>query len=335
MGAVSKEQTTKNLGTNIAYFAINIAIGIFLTPYYIETLGIAAYAIIPLATSLIGYIGILTNSLNSAVSRHLVIDLQRSDAKRANQTFNSALFGITKIIVLLAPFVIIISFFAPTPFGVSTEFAMDATWLFIGIGLAFLIRAWSSSFTVTLYASNRLDLINFINLINIIVQVASIIIIFTFSAPSLAGIGVSYLLSAVIATLVSIYFYRLKHENLSIKYGDYDASRFREIAQMGGWMVINEVGSLLLINVDLIIVNYLFGNIVGGGYAISYQWVGLLRGMAGTFISILGPIIIIAYANKQRDRIIEYSKSAVKLTGIGIALPIGLLCGFAPPSWSS
>lgn len=309
---------------------MNIAIGIFLTPFFIETLGIAAYGIIPLATSLIGYIGLLTNSLNSAVSRHLTIDMQRSDDEQANRTFNSALFGITKLILAMVPIVLVVSFFAPSLFGVPSAHVMDATWLFVGIGLAFLIRSWSSSFSVTLYASNRLDLINIINLTNVVVQIVSIVALFAVSAPSLASIGVSYLLGAVIATAATVVMYGRMNERLSIKYGCYEGRKFREMAQMGSWIIVNDIGALLLLNIDLLVVNYLYGNAVGGEYAIAFQWVGLLRGLAGTFISILGPIILIAYADRQRERIIALSKSAVKLTGIGIALPVGLLCGFAP-----
>lgn len=330
MGVVSREGTTKNLGANIIYFIINIIIGIFLVPFFISTLGIAAYGLIPLATSLIGYVGILTNSLNSAVSRHLTIDMQRSERNQANRTFNSAFFGVSKIVLILIPIVLVIAFFAPGLFGVPSTSTVDATGLFIGIGLAFLIRSWSSNFSVTLYASNRLDLVNFVNIINILVQVLLIFILFSISTPSLASIGVSYLIGATVATIATILLYRKMNKKLTIDYDCYDGQKFREMAQMSGWIIINDIGALLLLNIDLIVVNYIYGNAVGGEYAIAYQWVGLLRGLAFTFVAILGPIILISYANGQKDKIIAFSKSAVKLVGLGIALPIGIICGLAP-----
>ncbi len=217
------------------------------------------------------------------------------------------------------------SLFTPGLFGVPSSNAIDAAGLFIGIGLAFLIRSWSSNFTVTLYASNRLDLINFINLINILVQIFLIITLFTISTPSLTSIGVAYLLGAVLATMVAYLMYRRMNEKLTINIQYYDGRKFREMAQMGGWIIINDIGALLLLNIDLIVVNYLYGNTVGGEYAIAYQWVGLIRGLALTLHLILGPIVLIAYANGQRDRLVSIFKSAVKLTGIGVALPIGLI----------
>lgn len=44
-------QLPRNLAANIAYFLVNIVIGVLLVPYFINTLGVAAYGIIPLATS--------------------------------------------------------------------------------------------------------------------------------------------------------------------------------------------------------------------------------------------------------------------------------------------
>ena len=64
-------QLPRNLAANIAYFLVNIVIGILLVPYFIDTLGVAAYGLIPLATSITGYVAIVVQSLNTAVTRFL------------------------------------------------------------------------------------------------------------------------------------------------------------------------------------------------------------------------------------------------------------------------
>jgi membrane protein EpsK len=69
-------QFPRNLAANIAYFLVNIVIGVLLVPYFIDTLGVAAYGLIPLATSITGYVAIVVQSLNTAVFRFLTVDLQ-------------------------------------------------------------------------------------------------------------------------------------------------------------------------------------------------------------------------------------------------------------------
>lgn len=68
-----KKQIPKNISMNIIFFLINILIGIYLVPYYIEKLGVASYALIPLATSIISYVGLVTDSLSTSVSSVMTI----------------------------------------------------------------------------------------------------------------------------------------------------------------------------------------------------------------------------------------------------------------------
>ena len=111
-------QLPRNLAANIAYFLVNIVIGVLLVPYFINTLGVAAYGIIPLATSITGYVAIVVQSLNTAVSRFLTVDLQRGDYAAANKTFNTALFGLTVVILLMVPVILVVAYFAPLFFHV-------------------------------------------------------------------------------------------------------------------------------------------------------------------------------------------------------------------------
>ena len=156
-------QLPRNLAANIAYFLVNIIIGIALVPFFISTLGVAAYGIIPLATSITGYVAIVVQSLNTSTSRFLTVDLQRGDYAHANKTFNTALFGLTSVILLMVPIILVVAFYAPSLFNVPAGQEGGAILLFLGVSMAFLIRSWSGNFTVQLFAFNRLDLQNIVN----------------------------------------------------------------------------------------------------------------------------------------------------------------------------
>ena len=62
-------QLPRNLLANIAYFLVSVGIGVLLVPYFISTLGVAAYGLIPLAASITGYVAIFVQSLNTVVTR--------------------------------------------------------------------------------------------------------------------------------------------------------------------------------------------------------------------------------------------------------------------------
>lgn len=323
-------QFPRNLTANIAYFLVNIVIGILLVPYFINTLGVAAYGIIPLATSITGYVAVIVQSLNSSVSRFLTVDLQRGDYEAANKTFNTALLGLTAVILLMVPVILVVAYFAPAIFNVPTGQETGAILLFLGVSAAFLIRSWSGNFTVQLFAYNRLDLQNIVNLTNLIVQTGLIVLLFAFYGPNLAFIGGAHLIGALVASSISIILARRVCPHLQVSIHSFDRKKVRDLCGMGGWVLIDKIGILLLLQIDLIVVNILFGATSAGEYAIALQWVILLRAVAGVLSGILTPTILSYYARKQTETLIRITKSAVKLMGLAMALPIGLVCGLAP-----
>lgn len=323
-------QFPKNLVANIAYFVVNVLIGILLVPYFVSTLGVAAYGLIPLATSITGYVAIVVQSLNTAVTRFLSVDLQREDFVAANRTFNTAFFGLTAIVLIMVPIVVLVAYFIPAMFSVPAGQETGSMFLFLGVCGAFLLRAWSGNFTVQLFAYNRLDLQNLVNITNLLTQTALIVLLFNLFGPNLALVGGSYMVGALIASGIAILLARLICPYLHVSIQSFDRRKVRDLGEMGWWLVIDQIGALFLFQVDLIVVNLLFGALKAGEYAIALQWRILLQAIIMMLTAILIPTILAYYAQKKTDTLVTITKSAVKLLGLAIALPAGLICGFAP-----
>jgi len=324
------DQLPRNLLANIFYFLANIAIGVFLVPYFVSNLGVAAYGLIPLATSITGYAAIVIQSLNTSVSRFLTIDLQRENYAAANLTFNTAFFGLTAVILLMVPVVLAVAWFVPSIFNVPAGQERGMVLLLLGVCAAFLLRSWSGNFTVQLFAYNRLDLQNLVNLANLLVQTGLIVLLFTLFGPNLALVGVAYLAGAIVASGISIILARRVCPHLRVSIYGFDRTRVKDLCEMGGWVVIDQTGTLFLFQIDLILVNLLFGTRSSGEYAIALQWGILLSTIASALAGVLAPTILAYYALKRTESLIKITQSAVKFIGLALALPAGLICGFAP-----
>jgi membrane protein EpsK len=323
-------QLPKNVLANISYFAVNIVIGLVLVPYFISTLGVAAYGLIPLATSITGYVGIVVQSLNSSVSRFLTIDLQREDYAAANKTFNTAVLGISFIVALMMPVIIVAAFFVPKIFNVPAGQEGDVIFLFLGVFAAFLISSWSGNFTVQLFAYNRLDLQNLVNATNIIVSATLIFISFHYYTPNLVIVGLAYVIGATAASVLSIMLAKRVCPGLKLSFRSFDYDKLKAVGNMGAWSIVNQMGTLLFLQIDLIVVNILFGAASAGQYAIVLMWATLLRTIANTISGVLTPVVFTYYAKGKVSELIKITSSAVRLMGFFLALPIGLICGLAP-----
>lgn len=324
------KQLPKNLIYNIIYFAINLLIGISIVPYYVNKLGVAGYAMIPLATSLTGYVNLVVLSLNTSVSRYLTIELQKEDFKSANIIFNTALFGTSIFTLLLIPVIIVLSLYIPNFFDVPTNLKHETILMFSGVMCSVLVRTLGGNYGVSLFAYNRLDLQNIINVVNIAVQIILIIILFNVFSPNLSYIGFSYMIAALLSLIITIIFSKKINPHLKVNAKGFKPSYFRNLTKTGGWILIDQLGTLLLFQIDIIVVNKIFGPAMGGEYSIMSVWSTLITAIAGVLASVLTPVIFTYYAKKMYGEILLISRSAVKFMGLALALPIGLICGFAP-----
>lgn len=324
------KQLPKNLIANILYFILNILIGLFLIPFFIDTLGVASYGIIPLATTMTSYVNLVTQSLNASVSRYLTIDLQKQDYEKANIIFNTSLFGTFGIILLMIPLILIVSYYSPIFFNIPINQKKDAFILFLGVMGSLLVRTLGNNYGVSLFAFNRLDLQNITYSLNIIVQVVSIVVLFSLYPPKLSYIGYSYFLAAIVTFFVTVAFSKKVNPYFKANIHNFRMSQVKDLGITGGWITIDQIGTLLLFQIDLIVVNKLFGTATGGEYSIVLMWNTLIRSVAGMLAGVLTPVILTYYAKKKFEELVSISKSAVKIMGLAMALPIGLICGFSP-----
>jgi membrane protein EpsK len=171
---------------------------------------------------------------------------------------------------------------------------------------------------------------NIINIVNLLFQVGLTVLLFWLEGPSLVFVGAGYLGGAIVASTVAIILAKRVCPHLHLSSGSFDRSLVKELGEMGGWLFINQIGTLLFLQIDLIVVNILFGATSAGEYAIVLTWGNQLRSIAGVLGGVLTPMILTFYAREHTESMIRVTKSAVKLMGLSMALPIGLVCGFAP-----
>ena len=319
-----------NLLSNMAYFVLNLIIGLALAPFFLDTLGPAAYGLIPLATSVTSYITLLIDSVNASVSRFLTIDLQKGDIAAANKTFNTALFGTLGIIVLLIPVALTAALLAPQFFNIGEQSYTSVFLLFALVFASVLIRAWSSNFMVTLFANNRLDYRNYVNITNLLMQIALIVLLFSLFGPSLVYVGISYFIAAVAAFILAYILSKKICPYLKIQPKNFVLSRFKEIGNVALWMGFNALGSLFYGHIGLMVVNKFFGEISGTQYSLCLMWGTLLISTAGLITNTFTPMIYSHYAKNNREGMLRFTKFTIKVTGLVMALPIGLVYIFAP-----
>lgn len=323
------KQFAINVFANGAVMSLNILIGLWFTPYLIEHLGVATYGIVILAISLTSYMSIFNSSIDNAVGRFLTLDITSHKYDVANRTFNTALWSGLVIDIVLIPLVALLSFFTPQLFDIPLGQEGSARWLFAAVMGAYLLVLVRSIFTASTFAHNRLDIKNIIFASNTVVRVLLVVVLFTSAVPEAWHVGVATFSGGIVSLFFGIVAWRRLTPQLSISWRHFDKSRLRNMFDMSGWLLLNQVGSLLFLNVELIVINRHLGAEIQGRYGSVLQWSILLRTLAQTVSTALVPIVLRQYAQRDMVRLARTATSSVRLLGLTMALPIGLVVGFA------
>jgi len=326
-----KKQFLPNLLGNGGVFVLNILIGLWYTPYLIRNLGVAAYGLVPLANSLTSYLSLVNLSINGASGRFLTLDLEKEDYTSANRTFNTVLVGNIGLVSLTLPFVVGLVLVAPHWFDIPAGHERYAQWLFAATLFSYLITMIQSSFSVSSWARNRFDLRNAVIAVDRITRVGIVVTAFSLMQPSLWHVGLGFLGASAIGFVGDLLLWRRLTPQLHIQPSRFDRSRVRQLFGMGSWLVVNQVGALLFLNVDLIVANMLLGAEITGEYGSVLLFSTMLRRLAQTASTVLTPTILAKYARNDLDAVNRISKQAVKFLALAMALPIGVLCGLAQP----
>ena len=320
-------QISRNIITNVAVFGLNAIISLWSIPYLISHLGVEGYGLIPLASQVVSYLTLVTLSLNGAIGRFIALDIQKKDLVSAIKTFNTALTSGAALSLLLLPFVALIVIGLPYIFKIPSGLLGEAQILFILVIGRFIITIYEGIFSTSSWALSRFDLRNIAIGISKLSYPLLLILTFGVIKPSLSSVGISIFLSGLIGLIGCIFLWRTLSPFLLIDFRKFDHIRIKEFFSIGGWMMVDQIGSLLFLSSDLIIINAYLGTKSGGEYGSILVISSTLRVLVLTISNVFTPIMIANYAKGDISTLVSISKDLIKYSSLLLAIPVGLLVG--------
>ncbi len=324
-----KKQLPKNAMIQVLSFCIQVGVGICLVPYLIKYLGTSAYGLIPIAGVMTQYASLISQSISGAVSRFLTIAIQKKDSSEAARIFNTAFFSYLIIGLLQIPIYWLSIKNADSLISIPRELYDDAIILLSCSASAFVINLVSSVFAVPAYANNRLDISRSIDIFRYLSRVAGVAVLFTVFSPALRYVGyVDLAISIMVVAMQAIVSRRLE-PGLKIRIHSFDVNKIRELLGMGGWLLVNNIGTLLFLQIDVWVCNRFIGPDAAGEYAAVLQWPLLIRQGGAVMSSVIAPMILICFARGEIANLLRISKLAVRSLSLFLAVPIGVMCVFS------
>lgn len=327
----AKRRLLVNIGTNLLALFVTSLVGIWLIPYLIRHLGVELYGMVPLALSISHYSGLFTIAITGTVGRFVALFIDRGEYEKANTYFSTAFFSLVSIcMVLLAPAILVARWFSKL-FRVPVGYESQTGILFFFIILSSFISVLCSPFIVSTFVKHRFDLSNLAKILSRILQVVILVVCFTFLSALLPYVGLAYIGMSIASFVLCMLLTRYLTPELHLRMGSFSSKALREMANMGIWILISQIGALLYLNIDMVIINLFLGPREVGYYAPFVQWVVLISFFGSAVGDVFAPVAFEYIAQNQIGILTEQTQRATKLLSLLMALPVGLLCGLSEP----
>ena len=326
-----KRQLPVNATFQSMAFLIRVGVGIWLVPYLVDHLGTAAYGLIPIAALMTQYASLISNSISVALNRYLTMALHQGDPDDANRVYSTAFFTFLTVGALQAPLFALAIAHAGKLVNIPDELYRDAQLLLVFSAAAFIVNLMASVYTVPMYAFNRLDISRGIDMARILLRLVGIVAIFGTMGPALKYVGYVDLGIALICLFLQRSASRRLAPALAIRPRFFEWPKVRQVSGLSGWLLVNQVGSLLFLQMDVWVCNRFVDPASAGQYAALLHWPSLLRQGGLTLASVVAPMIMIYYTRNEMEQLVRLSTASVRILSLAISVAVVILCTLSGP----
>lgn len=315
-------QIVLNLFANTVSVLVGLMTSFLLTPYIVNSIGKEAYSFIPISSNLTSYMAIFTVALTSMAARFITLKVHRNELNSASRYYSTSI--ISNLIASMGVFFISVLaiIYIDKIVNIPVEIFSDVRMLFIYSFLAFIINLSTSSFSVAQFSTNRIDVTSIISILGSIIRSVTIVVLFVCFEPKVNYIGLSILLSVSVQSLLNVLLSKKLMPSLKISHSLYDIKIAFELIKSGLWNSLNQLSSVLLTGVDLVIANLALGPVSAGILSISKTAPMAIQTLIGIVPSTFNPHLTISYAKESHEDFIKELFFVLRSTSIITAIPI-------------
>lgn len=325
-----KKQVARNIITNGFSFLINTGLVIILTPYLISNLGMEGYGYIPLSMLFVTYVNVIIDSICASINRYIINMIEISEDDEGISIILSTFFYLLLSVSLFIVLIIYIIFpYWGVIIDIPIQLSNDVILLFTYTLLSFSISILYTVFSVALFSNNRVDIMQSINLFRLILRAVIIFILFKFVNISLSSVGVATLVSSIFTFFIYVFYFKKYLPNVKFKISNFDFYKIKPIINTSSWVLINQIGSVLLTRIDLILVNKLINPLMMSGYSIFIKFNDILKSLSAIIGTAIVPYINKTHARNDKEQLLDSNVFFIKITGLCLSIPIAVLCVYS------
>ena len=319
---MKRKQIVLNIVANFVSVSIGLFISFFITPYIVSTIGKEAYAFVPISNNFTSYMSILTLALTSMTSRFVTIKLHGNDLDAANDYFSTSFYSNLAMSFIVFFFSLFIIIFLDKIINIPLNILFDVRMLFALMFLGFILSLATTTFSVTSFSMNRLDVASMISNAGSLARLVVIFFMFKFYRPQVYYIGLSMCAAVIIQGILSYISSKKIRPDLIVSYRRFKFKIAKELFSSGIWNSFNQLSNILLTGIDLVMANIMLGASAAGVLAIAKTVPMALQTLVSVVPIAFSPYLTILFAKENKEKFTSELLYTLKFSAILIGIPI-------------
>jgi O-antigen/teichoic acid export membrane protein len=281
-----KTQILKNVGSSWSALAMNVLVGIFLSPFILHHLGDAAYGIWVLIFSVTGYYGLFDLGIRSSIIRYASKYSAVGDTEKLKQFVSTALFSYTCIGLVSMALTVSLSSSVEHLFKIPPEMHSQARLLLLMVGASVSLGFPLGVFGGMLEGLQRFYILNWTSIGSTLLRAALIVHFLNRGYGLVTAVLITVTLPVLSSILRGVIVFRWCPVPLGLRYVNKES--FRNMATYGGTTFLVMVAGRLRFRTDELVLGGMMSTV-----AITYFSIGArIVDYAQEFVSSMAQIFV-------------------------------------------
>jgi O-antigen/teichoic acid export membrane protein len=281
MRRFEKIQFINNVGSSWFALGINVAVGVFLTPFILHRLGDVAYGIWVLIFSITGYYGLFDLGIRSSIVRYASKFTATDSKEELAKLINTSLFTYGGIGILSLLITMVLFLYVDNIFKVPAELHATARWLLLMVGVSVACGFPLGVFGGFLDGLQRFDVNNWTSVASNLLRAGLIVAALDHRRGLLTIALITVVLPLITSLMRGIIAFRIHPVAFGLQY--VDRATFRMMASYSGVTLIIMIAGRLKFKTDTIVI----GTMLSAAAITYFNIAGRMVDYAGEIVTAL------------------------------------------------
>ncbi|MGA2965280.1 MAG: oligosaccharide flippase family protein, partial [Terriglobales bacterium] len=288
MRTFEKTQILKNVGSTWSALAINVLVGIFLSPFIVHRLGDAAFGIWVLIFSVTGYYGLFDLGIRSSIVRYVSKYTATNETEKLARHVNTSLSTYTVIGLLAMIVTVALTASVDRLFKIPPAMQTQARWLMLMAGGSVALGFPLGVFGGVLDGMQRFYLNNWTGILSSLARAALIVYALRHGYGLLMVAGITVGLPILASILRGVIVFRLLRLPIGLKYVDRES--FKQMAHYSATTTIVIIAAQLRFRTDELVLGSMISATAVTFFTIGVRPVDYVQQLVAGMVQIFVPM---------------------------------------------